>query len=118
MFYSQGDFKKSVIIQFNVEGVHYYPGAPSEVIYLEDRHRHTFIVKAGYRVEHTNRDKESFICRDKILSYLKAEYGDPCLFGPMSCEMIAEKILNFGLADGMFWCEVWEEQTGGGRVEI
>jgi len=109
--------KSTVIIQFEIEGFHHYPNAPQEVDFLSDKHRHTFIVKAGYSVEDLNREKEIFIERDYIKEYLIESYGSPCEFGAMSCEMIAAEILEYAEMEGMIWCEVWEEKTGGARVE-
>jgi hypothetical protein len=110
--------KKQVIIQFEIEGFHHYPDAPEQVKFLSDSHRHTFKVKAGYEVEDSNREKEIFIERDYIKQYLTESFGYPCQFGAMSCEMIAEEILEYAQPEQMIWCEVWEEETGGARVEI
>jgi len=110
--------KNTVMIRFDVEGFHFYKGAPEEVLFLENNHRHTFTIKAGYSVTNLNRELEIFICRDKLKDYLNEAYGSPCIFGGMSCEMIANKILEFAKVDGMVWCEVWEELTGGARVEL
>ncbi len=110
--------KNTVIIQFDIEGFHFYNGAPIEVSFLQNNHRHTFTIKAGYLVNDLNREKEIFICRDEIKDYLFESYGVPCKFNGMSCEMIAKEILDFAIEDGMIWCEVWEELTGGARVEI
>jgi len=110
--------KNTVIIQFEIEGFHNYPNAPQEVEFLSFKHRHTFVVKAGYSVEDLNREKEIFIERDYIKEYLLESFGSPCEFGAMSCEMIAKEILEYAEIDGMIWCEVWEENTGGARVEL
>ena len=108
----------TVITQFEIEGFHNYPNAPEQVNFLSARHRHCFVVKCGYRVVDLNREREIFICRDEVKSYLIEAYGSPCEFGAMSCEMIASEILEFAQTDGMVWCEVWEEQTGGAKVEL
>ena len=110
--------KKTVVINLEVEGFHYYPNAPKEVAFLGDNHRHTFVITAGYRVEDLNREKEIFIERDYIREYLTESFGSPCQFKAMSCEMIAAEILEYAATDGMIWCEVWEENTGGARVEL
>ena len=110
--------KTEVIIQMEVQGFHQYPDAPKIVNFLSYSHRHTFIIKCSYLVNHLNRDKEIFICRDEILSYLYESYGNPCQFNSMSCEMIAMDILEFAKEDGMIWCEVWEENTGGAKVML
>jgi hypothetical protein len=109
---------KTVLIQLEVEGFHYYPNAPKRVNFLSLNHRHTFIIKAAFEVEDMNREKEIFIEREYIREYLNESYGNPCQFESMSCEMIANEILDFAKMDGMIWCEVWEEQTGGARVEL
>lgn len=110
--------KKVVIIQFEIEGFHNYPNAPEIVNFLSFEHRHTFKIVAGYQVSDLNREKEIFMCRDEVKEYLQESYGVPCKFEAMSCEMIAKEILLFGQEDGMIWCEVWEEETGGARVEL
>ena len=110
--------KKTVIIQFEIEGFHHYPNAPKEVEFLSYNHRHTFKVKCGYKVEDLNREKEIFIYRDIVKKYLIKQYGNPSQFKNMSCEMIAEEILKQYTKDDMIWCEVWEEETGGAKVEL
>ena len=110
--------KNTVIIKFNIDGFHNYPNAPEQVNFLFFKHRHTFQIKAGYKVIDLNREREIFICRDEVINYLNESFGVPCEFGAMSCEMIANEILEFSKDDGMIWCEVWEEETGGARVEL
>lgn len=112
------DMKRTVIIQFEIEGFHHYPNPPKEVEFLSYNHRHTFVVKCGYKVSELDREKEIFICRDIIKQSLIKKYGNPCQFKNMSCEMIAEEILYEYKKENMIWCEVWEEETGGAKVEI
>ena len=110
--------KTTVEIQFEIEGFHHYPNAPQKVNFLSHNHRHTFKIKAGYFVTDLNREKEIFIEREYIKEYLTEAFGSPCEFGAMSCEMIAKEILEYGQPEQMIWCEVWEEKTGGARVEV
>jgi hypothetical protein len=109
--------KSIVITQLEIEGFHHYPNAPQQVEFLSFNHRHSFRVISGYQVSDLNREKEIFLCRDEVREYLHESYGYPCEFNAMSCEMIAKEILDFSLEDGMIWCEVWEEHTGGARIE-
>jgi hypothetical protein len=109
--------KSIVIVQFEQEGFHNYPDAPTEVKFLRDSHRHTFIFKLGFEVSHNNREKEIFLMRDEVRFMLTEFYGSPCQFGAMSCEMIAEELIQHFEEDGVAWVEVWEENTGGARVE-
>jgi len=109
--------QSTVIVQFEQEGFHNYPNAPQEVGFLESRHRHTFQIKIGFEVSHHNREIEIFLQREECKFYLMETYGSPCEFGEMSCEMIAQELLDFFEPDGAVWVEVWEENTGGARVE-
>jgi hypothetical protein len=110
--------KSFVIVEFQIEGFHYYPDAPSKVLFLSNNHRHTFKIKCGYQVTDLNREKEIFMVRDELIQYLSESFGVPCLFKNMSCEMIAKELVEYGEVDGMVWCEVWEEETGGARIEL
>lgn len=110
--------KTIVEIQFEKNGFHYYSDAPQKVSFLKNNHRHTFVIKCGYKVTNLNREKEIFICRDLVSEYLDEAFGIPCNFENMSCEMIAKEILEFSQVDGMVWCSVWEENTGGAKVEL
>lgn len=109
---------KTVIVDFDIVGFHHYPEAPEQVDFLKHNHRHTFRIRAGYDVQDSNREKEIFIQQDFLTEYLHEAYGFPCLFRSMSCEMIAEDLLMFGLDDGLVWVEVFEDGRGGARVEI
>ena len=91
--------KTTVVASFEIEGFHSYPAAPSAVGFLSARHRHCFTVRVGYSVDHNDREREIFICRDELRSYLVEAYGSPCEFGEMSCEMIAFEVLQFASAD-------------------
>lgn len=109
--------KSQVICKIQVEGFHNYVGAPKQVEFLKDIHRHTFEITFAYDVKHLNRDVEIFIQRDEVKDYLHEAYGNPCMFEGMSCEHIAKEILEFIEEDGGAWVEVWEETTGGARIE-
>ena len=112
------EFMKTVILDFDVVGFHHYPEAPDKVEFLKNNHRHTFRIRAGYSVEDSNREKEIFIQQDLLTEYLHESYGYPCIFGSMSCEMIAEDLLLFGQEDGLVWVEVFEDGRGGARVDL
>jgi len=109
---------KTVILDFEVEGFHYYPNAPKVVDFLKDRHRHLFQIRAGYKVNDSNREKEIFIQQDFLKEYLTESYGYPCEFKNMSCEMIAEDLLDFIKEDSGIWIEVFEDGKGGARVDL
>ena len=109
---------KTVILDFDIEGFHFYPNPPKQVSFLKHNHRHIFQIRAGYKVEDLNREKEIFIQQDFLKDYLNDCYGSPCQFENMSCEMIADELLQFIKDDGGIWVEVFEDGKGGSRVEI
>lgn len=110
--------RKTVILDFDIEGFHHYPNPPKEVSFLEHNHRHIFQIRVGYNVSDLNREKEIFIQQDFLKEYLQESYGLPCQFENMSCEMIADDLLNFIKDDGGIWVEVFEDGKGGARVDI
>lgn len=83
-----------IVCNLNVEGFHYWDTAPKDYDYLKFRHRHIFEIEAQIKVQHENRQIEINDQRKKIIEYLNNKYGDPCEFGNMSCEAIAQDIAN------------------------
>lgn len=104
-----------VYCTLQVEGTHNWPGCPfDEVAYLRDPHRHVFHIKAYQPVTHSDRDTEFIMLKHQIQRYMAARFYDNKqalhVFGPMSCEMIAEELSNhFGLSQ----CEVSEDNENG-----
>lgn len=76
-----------------VEGFHNWPSAPAEVDFLRQRHRHLFVIRVVKQVYHDNRDIEFILFGREIRAYLHEEFGTPCEFGAMSCEMIGRQLL-------------------------
>lgn len=110
--------KKQIIVQFDIEGFHQYKDAPNEVEFLRNNHRHKFKIKAGFKITHNEREKELFMMRDLAINYINESYGIPAEFENMSVESIAEEIIEFFEPEDILWCEVWEEETGGARIDV
>lgn len=119
--------KTEVYCTLQVEGVHNWPECPfEEVIYLRDLHRHMFHIKAYAAVNHDDRDIEFIMLKHKIQHYLINKYGSIgqngrmmddylCVFGAMSCEMIARELIEeFGLTR----CEVSEDNENGAILTV
>lgn len=112
--------KSEVYCTLQVEGTHNWPGCPfDEVAYLRDPHRHVFHVKAYKTVTHSDRDTEFIMLKHAIQQYLLAYFYDEsikmCKFGAMSCEMIAQLLIDqFGLSR----CEVSEDLENGCVLEV
>lgn len=104
----------SVITQCRVIGFHYWESAPPRFQYLSKEHRHEFVVWAVADVDHNDRDIEINQLRESIEEWLHKEYGNPCEFGGMSCEDIAETISKrFNLSK----CVVLEDGLAGAIYE-
>lgn len=128
--------KSMVLVRVDVEGFHQYDEAPKQVAFLSARHRHCFSVTAAMEVSDLNRQVEIFMVRASLLEFFRSRwkvpddleescdrvaYGSPIRvrpfeFGGRSCEMIAAEVLEHWRTDTA-WVEVWEENTGGARVE-
>lgn len=107
-----------VYCTLQIEGTHNWPTCPfDEVDYLRFPHRHVFHIKAHKQVFHDDRDIEFIMLKHDIEAHLKTHFYNHtkrlCVFGPMSCEMIAEQLMDrFGLSR----CEVSEDNENGAIV--
>jgi hypothetical protein len=118
------ELSKEVYCTLQVEGTHNWPGCPfDEVAYLRDVHRHVFHVKAYKKVTHNDRDTEFIMLKHQIIKYMDVKYGvnydgehrHLCVFGAMSCEMIAADLIkHFGLSR----CDVSEDNENGAIVTV
>ena len=77
-----------------IEGFHNWPGAPEQFAFLKSRHRHIFEIRCRFEVHNKEREKEVIFQQTKIADFLYREFGNPCEFNGMSCESIAELIMN------------------------
>jgi len=118
-----------VYCTLQIEGTHNWPGCPfEEVDYLRVPHRHMFHIKAHKLVTHSDRDVEFIMLKHQIQRYLIGRYWSGwenhtagrtakglCEFGAMSCEMIAEELINqFDLCR----CEVSEDGENGAILTV
>jgi len=110
-----------VYCTLQVEGTHNWPDCPfEEVDYLRVPHRHIFHIKAYGKVTHSDRDVEFIMLKHEIWKYLTtgkywSHNNHLCEFGAMSCEMIAQELIdNFDLSR----CEVSEDNENGAIVTV
>ena len=113
--------KTYVIVRLQIDGEHKFPAAKElfpEVAFLSDPHRHVFHIEAKKEVFHDDRDVEFIMFKRDIQDFFKQMYYKSekrtHVFGAMSCEMIAKKILT------QFNCKsvtVWEDLENGATVE-
>lgn len=97
-----------------VEGFHYYPGAPEFCAYLSARHRHLFVIRCKFEVTHNDREIEINDAQHQIAAKLHEYYGTPCEFCSLSCESIAQFLLNN--FESMVECQVLEDGYGGATL--
>lgn len=97
----------------SIEGFHRYPNAPSFCKYLSLIHRHVFVIRCKFKVSHNEREIEINHMQLKIGEYLRLKYGYPCQFGDMSCESIAEDLINHFGASAV---TVLEDNYGGATL--
>ncbi len=106
---------KREIITYNViEGIHNYPNAPEVVDFLSYPHRHNFVIRCKAEVSHNNREIEIILLQRKIERKLKQNFGSFCIFKSMSCEDIAEWLLNEFVE--LNYVEVLEDGYGGAAL--
>ena len=106
--------KKFVETYNCIEGFHYYPNAPEFCKYLSARHRHLFVIRCSFEVNHNNREIEINDMQKKIEDTLHNWYGTPCEFDGLSCESIANNLLlEF---NSMVKCTVLEDGYGGATL--
>jgi hypothetical protein len=107
----------TVIVSHRVVGFHHWSGAPDEVAYLRNLHRHLFLFLVAWPVHHDNRQIEFHTAQ----AWIKKLYDEPMHFGASSCEMLAHQLYD-GLRNAGHpapcWIEVWEDQENGARVEF
>lgn len=106
--------KREVITHNAVEGFHCYPGAKGGIGYLSARHRHIFEIRCRAEVSHNEREIEINTMQNEIQLALWEEFNAPCEFGDMSCESIAEWLLNH--FEQLSYVEVLEDGYGGAAL--
>ncbi len=88
---SDSVFRRTIWITTQFVGFHSYPDAPSEVIFLKNKHRHVFHCKVEISVNHDDRDIEFFMFKNYIHSIIKSLINRD---NTGSCEHIASIILS------------------------
>ena len=103
------------ICKFQFEGFHQWSGAPEEVAFLRNRHRHIFHCEVAISQEHDNRDIEFFTFKKELKSgiplYIRGEND--------SCEMIGQRIKDMVERDHpgrIVIVQVFEDNENGAMV--
>lgn len=107
--------RKEIVLSFQFEGLHEWPDAPVRgEYYLKNIHRHLFKARCWKEVTHSDRDIEFIKFKREIYNFLiESNGGNIINFGHMSCEHIAEHLLQkFKLSK----CEVLEDGENGAVI--
>ena len=86
----------SIFCKTKFEGTHCFPGAPNEVAYLREEHRHMFGVEVEMDVYHNDREVEFIMLKhfvDKCIHTNLTKGAQVAKLGTMSCEQIATILL-------------------------
>jgi len=102
--------KYAVLASFQIEGFHCWPDAPKVVEFLRSRHRHKFYIEMEREVTHADRDVEIILLGRAARATLAERFSEPCEFGTLSCEAIAEVLVS---ALHLRSCKVLEDGENG-----
>lgn len=106
----------NIIINLQVAGLHHWKDCNIlEVDYLKNQHRHIFYICCKKSINELDRQIEIICFKNQIINYIEKSYKDNFIvnFKGMSCEMIANNLLNeFDLS----YCRVLEDNENGAEV--
>lgn len=88
--------QNSIFVKTSFVGFHAWPGAPDQVAFLRNLHRHVFHVRVEVEVKHDDREIEFFIFKRDVDSIIR-EHVQPKLKerSQMSCEMLSDCLHSF-----------------------
>jgi len=104
--------RKLIVIRTQFEAIHNWIDCDIlEVDFLRFPHRHIFYVTIKFTVRNNNREIEFLTFKKQLDKYISRNFGSNV--GSMSCEDIAEKLLN--KFDASF-VSVFEDNENGAEV--
>ena len=112
--------KTSIIVRGQYEFSHKYVGAPDEVAYLRNLHRHMFNYEVELEVFHDDRELEFIMVKHRLNEFTLAS----CDVWPetTSCEQMAMDIGNYLRAkygfDRALTVSVFEDNENGAKVRF
>lgn len=112
--------KRFIQVRCSFVALHQWNDAPEEVKFLRNLHRHVFNVIATIPVSHDDRELEYFMVQQKMTKFIDQEVMSVWDYST-SCEMIAERICSFIVAEYDRFnvtVEVNEDGENGSIVEI
>ena len=110
--------KTELVVSFEYEGTHFWPNPPEKFEEFGQEHRHIFkfivFFSTIHRHDPTRRDYELFEARRFCLDKVDQMFNHQ--FGGMSCEGIADAVINLTRASKVFvgedyWLGAWVSQA-------
>jgi len=96
-----------LVVSFEVDGLHCWPGAPDKYKEFRQPHRHIFKIICLFPTEDSHdperRDTELWELRRQAIDSVHTHWGqEPVNFGGMSCEGIADRLKDLLFASKVF----------------
>lgn len=87
----------SIFCRTKFEGVHCYPGAPDEVAYLRQPHRHVFGIEVTISVYGDNRELEFIMLKHKVDAWIRKHLNVLGVWEmeTLSCEQVAKRLITY-----------------------
>lgn len=87
----------TVFCKTKFEGVHCYPGAPDEVAYLRQPHRHMFGIEVNIDVFDADRELEFIMLKHKVDAWLRKHLNELGVWEmeTLSCEQVAMQLISY-----------------------
>lgn len=84
-----------LVVSFEIDGLHHWPGAPERFKEFKQLHRHLFKFVCFYPVKEVDREVELWELRSSTISWVYDAFstceGGVTDFGSLSCEAIAQQ---------------------------
>lgn len=111
---------RSVFCTFRVVGFHRWGNAPKRLAYLASNHRHEFHFKVEIEVGHNDREVEFITLKETCLNIINDQYikdvSGNLVFDQMSCEMIAERLMQALLINEAYASKISTEENPSGEA--
>lgn len=87
----------TVFCKTKFEGVHCYPGAPDEVAYLRQPHRHMFGITVDIEVFGIDRELEFIMLKHKVDAWVRKHLNTSGVWEmeTLSCEQVATQLMTY-----------------------
>lgn len=110
----------NIVVTHKIHALHHWPDIPPDhpMQFLKYPHRHEFHIQARFAVGHSNRQREFLVEKQRLIDAVNSltffDYNKVRSFGSLSCEQIAEQIMD--LLSDAYYVSVMEDGENGAEV--